>query len=313
MDYEKNLQLKLFKDSSTLEEILGCKLKVLEMEMNINMIKNRRVDLIYENLSNNKILFCEIQLTESDKRHYEQLRKIIESEKFDNFEILWIANKFEDGYLEQLFDYVISKKKNVRLKAVKISNNFLKKIRKFEIDKLNALKDIDKLLIAKHELKLVKDFNNNANFNNKIADFCDLTNSKHYNYGYLETILEYMRSFSYLESVHTYKNISSTNFRVNLGVSDIFYSMNINEPRNLIYFAINFNSNRYDIFEDILKVKDELDEKTNYMLIYEKNRIYFELPFSKFVKMNLLKFVAYSSILTIEFVFKEIEKKIKKN
>lgn len=307
MDYESTLKLKLFKDSQILERVMNCKLKVLEMEMKLNIKENRRVDMIYQNLSNNKIVFCEIQLNEADKKHYRQLKKIIESSKVNNFEIIWIASDFERGFIERLFKLSVRLNKNIRIRAVKISSELLNKTRLFKVNKLYALKEVDNFKFSKKDLVLFKDFKNRTSASTKITSFNDLTDSKHTNYKYLKEILTYMREFSSLESIHTYKDISNAFCQVGLGISDIFFSLNINEPRNLIYFSVNFNSNRYDVYEDFLEKKEVLDKKTNFMLNYQQNKIYFEVPF-QFAKRNMIKFIAYSAVQVIEFIFKEIKK-----
>lgn len=92
-----------------IEEILNIEVREIELEKNFN---GRKVDF-YSVLKDGRELFMELQLSQSDNIHLQQLIRIIEQKELNNYVLVWGAMDFRVDMLKEIEEKINNSNKNI--------------------------------------------------------------------------------------------------------------------------------------------------------------------------------------------------------
>lgn len=268
-DKEFYLSLYLLKYKEKLEQVLKVKLLgEIELEKNIN---SRKVDL-YSTVEDGRELYMELQLSKADSNHMEQIFKIIENKDINNIILVWVATGFnKPTMLNEIGQKINSSHKNIYFVALKLNEKV--------IDYLHVLNNIFITEIIEN-LKILNEVENqfkvvgifyrlqderNAVCTKKHEEVLDL-NRKEQVMKYL--LKELRREISYYPSIHRDKKLDNNVITLAGGKAEINYYVGLNR-RNQLYVEIRFGRMGKEIFETLLKKKEEVNDELDYLAQFD--------------------------------------------
>lgn len=283
------LYLKLYKEE--LEKTLNVKLSEIELEKNID---GRKVDLCAVT-EDNKYLFMEIQLSQSDAVHLEQL-KFIENQDLNNIILVWVATSFKTSLLDEMEERIKLSCKNICFVALKVNEKvieYLKIINSIFVNEV--IQNLKRLNQVDNHFKIIEIFYRLQDENNTICakrqeEALDLNKKK----DVMRYLLnELRREIYYYPSIYRDKKLDNNVIVLAGGKAEINYFIGLNR-RNFIFIELRFGELTKEIFNELLKKEEEANDKLDYVSEFdvENRKIGTYLYFNNAKKEKLIKQIA---------------------
>lgn len=311
--YEQKLNFKLFKDMKIISGVIDRPIEALELEFNfnVNCEFNRKIDVLAKDSVTNELIFIETQLTEADKKHYEEFTKLLTANHIDNCIFIWIAKSFSEDKLFELKSEILLYNKSIRIYFVTLSDRVIEALSNIEPYFDNVIDEIDsKIQVNIDDFIIVNSFENN-NFTNSLLTISELFPKKHHNAKVLNEILERMRKLSDFMALHYYKDLSKHRMSFGIGADQFTASLGINNHRDTIYFSITFPLKLWHTL-NCSGIRKTIDLELNCLVKYdeEKLRYFFEISNDKRNRQLMYDFFACSAVKLILIVYSSFKEKI---
>lgn len=276
-----------------IEQILNIEIDGdIELDKNFN---GRKVDL-YSVLKSGRELFMELQLSQSDNIHLQQLIRIIEQPELNNYVLVWGAMDFKEDMLKEIEQNINNSNKNIHFVALKLNEqvmNYLHKLNNMYvnevIDNLKILDDLRIHFTVKEIFYKLRDEKNVA-CKKEIAEVFDLSKK--------QDVMKYLlkelrRQIAYYPSIHRDKQLYNNVIILGAGKADINYFIGLSK-KNLLYVEIRFGEKQKNIFETIMEREEEICDELDYMAEFnvENRKIGTYLYFSHNKRNILIKQIA---------------------
>lgn len=284
------LYLKFYKEK--LEEVLKIKLGEIELEKNIN---ERKVDIYTVAEEDNRELFMELQLTNSDNLHLEQIMRIIEIKELTNIIIVWMAADFKNHMLDAIREKISEVSKNIYFVALKLNENIFGHLDILNntfvtqvVENLKILNKIENQFKVMEIYYRIQDENNTECFKKK-EETLDLSRKEHV----MKRLLnELRREIFYYPSIYRDKKIDNVIVLAG-GKSGINYFIGLNR-KNYLFVELRFSEHTEEIFQKLIENEAEINDKLDFLAEFdtENLKIGTYLYFSNNKKEIIIKRIA---------------------
>lgn len=251
-----------------IEQILN-----IEIDGDIELDKNfygRKVDF-YSVCKDGRELFMELQLSQSDNIHLQQLIRIIEQKELNNYVLVWGAMDFKEDMLKEIEQNINNSNKNIHFVALKLNAKVMDYLHKLNsmyvnevIDNLKILDDIRRHFTIKEIFYKLRD-EKSVVCKKEIAEVLDLSKKQDV-VKYL--LKELRRQISYYPSIHRNKQLYNNVIILAGGKAGITYACGINR-KGYLYLEIRFEENQKQIFESLLEREEEICDELDYMAEFD--------------------------------------------
>lgn len=259
-----------------IEKAIGTKLYSIQLERNFVGVdgKRRRVDMCAINKDGTQRFFIEFSLKSIDESHFIQLKKLIYmGEPIEKTVVIACATSINKKYFDELGRIVsLSSHKNIEFMFIRLNTEEIVPILE-EINKLNHLEQVPFLRRLNTEVEEhftgIKGVRCYIDFNIKSAKFND---SKKYSNkkATLLLILKRLRSECEYGNIYKYKELSSNSFEIGSSITDINYQIHFDRAGRLSIQLV-CQMNTKPIFYILLNMRDEIDDKMDYITLWKTN------------------------------------------
>lgn len=255
-----------------IEKAVRIELENVDLERNI---AGRRIDIVAD--TNNDFKFYgEVQLTEGDLVHLQQIERLINDERIEkNIIVAWFALGFSDKILSRIEEMIDKSNKNIEFVAIRLSKKLLEPLQ--TLNNLHQLKIVDNfnfIEVVENQLLVVRRYfrlKDDGRLGCKEDKYIEIRNEEDRVRGEKEEILnkivvEMREQLYYYLPVHRSKNVNGNYIVLGAGAFDVNFGIGINRY-NYLYSHIRFGSNQKKLFELFYsEKKEELDNYFDYRL-----------------------------------------------
>jgi hypothetical protein len=309
-----------------IEKAIGTKLYSIQLERNFFDLdgKQRRVDMCAIDKVG-KRYFIEFSLKSIDDNHFIQLKKLISMAKtIEKTVVIACAMSINKKYFDELGRIVsLNSNKNIEFMFIRLNTEQIIPILE-EINKLHHLEQVPLLRrldieVEQHfkDIKGVRYYNNVETLSAKVSDTVNYSNKK----ATLLLILKRLRSDCEYANVYKYKKLNSNSFEIGSSISDINYQVLFDRPGRLGIQLV-FQLSAKPIFCKLLNMREEIDDKMDYTILWQTNmqnlvtyfseRNYTDKPTMIKAMCRIIKKYLFTLDYFLNEAFKEYENSIKK-
>lgn len=265
-EFYYSLYLKFNKEK--IEEILNIEIgNDIELDKNF---KGRKIDF-YSVLKDSRELFMELQLSQGNNIHLQQLIKLIKQQELNNYLLVWVATGFKADMLYEVEKEINLSCKNIYFVALSLNEkliDYLNILNNIYVNKvignLKILNDVKNHFIVKEIFYRLQD-ENNIRCNERKEEILDLSKKQDV-MKYL--LIELRRQISYYPSIHRDKKLDGFVIVLGAGKADINYYIGLNR-RNQLYVEIKFGEKQKDIFKTLLEKEEEICDELDYLAEFD--------------------------------------------
>lgn len=268
--------LYLLKHKEMLDNIVNTKLNKEAFILD-KAVNDRKVD-IYTITEDNREVFIEVQLNESDYKHLEQLKKIIDNKDLGNYILVWIASSFTDSMLDEIQELINKTTKSICFYAVEFNEKVIGYLEKLNIlDPLSVYENMEILDLVDNNLNTVAiNYRKKSSYKDDIKYFPPNKVNTLYSKQDIvrEMLSEVRKQIYYYPNVYVDKNLDNNVIVLGTGKSDVDFALGINK-KYIIFIELRFSPNTQDIFNMLWEMKDQIDDIFDYRI--EFNHDYLRL------------------------------------
>ncbi|MBZ9689385.1 hypothetical protein G9F72_024105 [Clostridium estertheticum] len=261
-----------------IEKAIGTRLYSIQLERNFIGVdgKQRRVDMCATDKAGTRRYFIEFSLKSIDESHFIQLKKLIYmAKKIQKTVVISCATSINKRYFDELGRIVsLSSNKNIEFMFIRLNTEQIVPILE-EINKLHHLEQVPILKRLDNEVeehyksvKGVKCYNNIETISVQVNDSEKYSNKK----TTLLLILKRLRNECEYANVYKYKELNSNSFEIGSSTTDINYQVLFDRAGRLGIQLV-FQINAKPIFCELLNMRDEIDDKMDYIILWKMQRI----------------------------------------
>lgn len=284
--------LYLLKHKEVLENVVNTKLNKEAFILD-KAIYNRKVD-IYTRTEYNMEVFVEVQLTESDYKHLEQLEKIINNKELDNYILVWIASSFKDSMLDAIQELINKTTKSICFYAVVFNEKIIGYLERLNnLNPLAIYENLEILDLVDKQLNTVAIYFRKKSSYKKDTTYYSknkINNPNSKQDIVSEMLGEVRQQIYYYPNVYTDKNLNNNVIILGTGRSDADFTLGINK-KNIIFIELRFTPNTKDIFNMFFEMKNEIDDIFDYRVEYKHDylRLGTYIPYREKSREQIIK------------------------
>lgn len=229
----------------------------------------RRVDISGIDETNRR-LFCEIQLSKSDEKHYIQIMQLIDLARHDESTVItWIATGFTSEYIKKLMQLIVSNsKKTIELVFLKLNEEVIKPLMEInQCEQFKQIKMLNRLNDIQEQFTLVNSIKNYNGSKLGSLKYIVLKDTYTYKEKILIKILNRLRQDCEEQgNIYQYKDVSGNCFGMGTRYGGIDFKVTV-DRRNRIGIILGFsNVKSKKIYYKLKEKKGEIDDEFCFML-----------------------------------------------
>lgn len=236
----------------------------------------RRVDI--SAIDKGRRIFCEIQLSKSDEKHYSQIAELIDLARTDESTlVIWIATVFTIEHVEKLMQLILlNSKKTIELVFLRLNEEVIEPL--MEINKCEQSKQIKMLNRLNNIQEHFTLINSIKNYNNsKVNSAKDNSLKEIYTYKQkilIKVIKRLRQDCEEQGNIYQYKDVSGNCFGMGTKYGGIDFIVKV-DRRNRIGIILGFSNIKskkvyYQLKRNNERLNDEFDFMINWNDEYEQ-------------------------------------------
>ena len=284
-------------NKNVVEGIVNRNIENIELEKSFT--GNKKIDIFCKCKDYNNDIFIETQITQSDTKHLEYVKELVDNVRSGSV-VIWIAHSFSEQHIDKLIRFMKTKD-NIELYTVVVNHQLLNTLNSIaEGHVLNIIKEVNELKDEEQSLKLLYKFGKSENLH-KVINLKKLREREYIN----KTIINKLRKMSlYLNVFKEKKNLDTNVLKFGGGRHGIDFIIVHNNSRGESFVGCRFTHINKKIFESILSEGKILEEKLGTKVVFDNRNLTIKLfyEYGMYVQTKIDWLVEYMDKLIFHLV-----------